>query len=441
MNFAAVSPSAVVGTDRLFGDYFQARVLIAAISGVVMVTGVALGQPLLLGGGAAGICMIVRNVEQILGPHRDSRLSELAVRLLRGCGPYEVDGGKSGGSRPATKPGAPAQPPSPDEPEDQQPLIDMDSIESTGELVAEMLRTNRYALLLRPETASHIDRGDYRLAIRELDERMALVPEGSVLVGMAAERATLGQASSEATPGQLQAKDTFDVRACYLDRWTVSNAEYQQFVDAGGYEQLELWPEESLPALFDFIDTSGCTAPRYWSDGRLIPGQEQLPVVGVSWYEAVAYSRWVGKRLPGDAEWTKACAWPIESAPGRIAQRRYPWGESFDSRRANLWSSGEGGPVEVDAHPDGATVGGLVQMVGNIWEWTNQSLDETTPEAVRFPTALRSIRGGAYNTYFENQATCHFQSGEHPLARRANIGIRLALDMAGLASPQSVDPS
>jgi iron(II)-dependent oxidoreductase len=87
----------------------------------------------------------------------------------------------------------------------------------------------------------------------------------------------------------------------------------------------------------------------------------------------------------------------------------------------------------VDDYPDGATVGGVEQMVGNVWEWTTSTLDETTPQAVRFPSALRTIRGGAFNTYFENQATCHFQSAEHPLARRSNIGIRLAISMETLA--------
>ena len=90
----------------------------------------------------------------------------------------------------------------------------------------------------------------------------------------------------------------------------------------------------------DFVDQTGAPGPRYWSDGQYPAGEQRLPVVGVSWYEAWAYARWVGKRLPTDAEWTKAGAWPVESAPGRIAQRRYPWGESFDVRRAHLYGSG-----------------------------------------------------------------------------------------------------
>src|SRR5262249_11239747 len=136
------------------------------------------------------------------------------------------------------------------------------------------------------------------------------------------------------------------VEALYLDRYPVTNGEFQQFVDSGGYEKLEYWDEEALPALLDFVDQTGQPGPRYWSDGCYPMGEERRPVVGISWYEASAYARWVGKRLPTDAEWTKAGAWPVESAPGRIAQRRYPWGESFDIRRANLWGSSRKGTVD-----------------------------------------------------------------------------------------------
>jgi iron(II)-dependent oxidoreductase len=155
-----------------------------------------------------------------------------------------------------------------------------------------------------------------------------------------------------------------------------------------------------------------------------------LPVVGVSWYEAWAYARWVGKRLPTDGEWTKAGAWPVESSPGRIAQRRYPWGESFDTRRAHLYGSGSTGPVEVDEFPGGMSVGGIHQLIGNVWEWTSTPLVELGDPTLHVSEAVMSIRGGAFDTYFENQATCHYQSGEHPLARRANIGFRLALPMS-----------
>jgi iron(II)-dependent oxidoreductase len=218
----------------------------------------------------------------------------------------------------------------------------------------------------------------------------------------------------------------------------VTNEQFQQFVDAGGYEQLEFWHEESLPALLDCVDQTGCPGPRYWSDGQYPNGEQRLPVVGISWFEAWAYARWVGKRLPTDAEWTKAGAWPVESAPGRIAQRRYPWGESFDVRRAHLYGSGSRGPVAVDEYPGGVSVGGIHQLIGNVWEWTSTPLAEIGDSTLHVPESVMSIRGGAFDTYFENHATCHYQSGEQALSRRANIGFRLALPMRDLESSCSV---
>ena len=150
-----------------------------------------------------------------------------------------------------------------------------------------------------------------------------------------------------------------------------------------------------------------------WSDGQYPTDDQRLPVVGVSWYEAWAYARWVGKQLPTDAEWTKAAAWPVESAPGRIAQRRYPWGESFDVRRAHLYGSGITAPVPVDEFPGGTSVGGIHQLIGNVWEWTSTPLAEVADPTLHVSESVMSIRGGAFDTYFENQATCHFQSGEH----------------------------
>jgi hypothetical protein len=79
------------------------------------------------------------------------------------------------------------------------------------------------------------------------------------------------------------------------------------------------------------------------------------------------------------------------------------------------------------------SIGGVYQLVGNVWEWTGSSLCDSADATLHVPDTMKSIRGGAYDTYFESQATCHFQSGEQPLARRRNIGFRLALPMSDLA--------
>jgi len=268
-------------------------------------------------------------------------------------------------------------------------------------------------------------------AVRHLDEAMGLVPAGRVLLGPLAEQASSSSGAFDADPKALE-RFLHRVEALYLDRYAVTNLDFMQFVQAGGYEKLEYWDEEALPALLDFVDRTGHPGPRYWVEGHFPHGEERRPVVGVSWYEASAYARWVGKRLPTDAEWTKAGAWPVESAPGRIAQRRYPWGESFDIRRANLWGSQRKGTVDVDEYPAGESVGGIFQLVGNVWEWTASPLAATAEPSLHVPETFKSIHGGAFDTYFENHATCHYQSGEHPLARRHNIGFRLSLPMATL---------
>ena len=312
--------------------------------------------------------------------------------------------------------------------------------ESADALVDEMLVTGRYALLLRPEMNRHLDRDHIVRAVRHLDEAMGLVPAGRVLLGPLAEQSSSSSGAVDADPKSLE-RYMHRVETLYLDRYPVSNFEFQEFVDAGGYEKLEYWDEEALPALLDFVDQTGQPGPRFWEDGRYASGEERRPVVGVSWYEASAFARWVGKRLPTDAEWTKAGAWPVESAPGRIAQRRYPWGESFDIRRANLWGSNRKGTVDVDEYPDGESVGGVHQLVGNVWEWTGTSLATTAEPSFHVPETFKSIRGGAFDTYFENHATCHYQSGEHPLARRHNIGFRLALPMSTLEVASDDEPA
>lgn len=310
--------------------------------------------------------------------------------------------------------------------------------ESANALVDEMLAMGRYALLLRPEMSRDLDREHIVRAVRHLDEAMALVPAGRVLLGPLAEQLSSSSGGVDADPKTLE-RFLHRVDALYLDRYPVTNVEFQRFLDAGGYEKLEFWDEEALPALLDFVDQSGQPGPRYWRDGRFPSGEERQPVIGVSWYEANAFGRWAGKRLPTDAEWTKAGAWPVESAPGRIAQRRYPWGESFDIRRANLWGAHKLGPVNVDEFSNGESVGGIHQLVGNVWEWTASSLCATAELSLHAPETLKSVRGGAFDTYFENQATCHYQSGEHPLARRHNIGFRLALPMSTLEVAEDDD--
>jgi iron(II)-dependent oxidoreductase len=304
--------------------------------------------------------------------------------------------------------------------------------QDTDGLIAQMLGQARYALLLRPQIAENLGERQYRRAFESLEHGMALVPDGEVVLGEADEALDddqLDEAERAACKGRVIRVEHF-----FLDRFPVTNEQFRGFVQAGGYEQLNLWDESIWPAILDFVDLTGRPGPAFWQKGRYPAGLERHPVVGISWYEAMAYARWVGKRLPTDAEWVKAASWPVSLSASQRLQRRYPWGESMERKRANLWGSGPNTTVPVDDYPDGVSVGGAYHLIGNVWEWTRgdfRGIPGLHGE-LTFDRPMKSLRGGAFDTYFDNQATCQFQSGEAAIARKHNIGFRCALSVCDL---------
>lgn len=226
------------------------------------------------------------------------------------------------------------------------------------------------------------------------------------------------------------AQELAEVPAFYLDRYAVTNREYARFVAAGCYDNLELWPREVWPSLMQFTDRSGGPGPCDWSDGTHPPGKADHPVVGVCWHEAVAYARFVGKRLPTAIEWQKAGGWPEQLGGG--SGKRYPWGDLFDPGKANLQPSGRGDTVPVNAYPGGDTPNGIRQLTGNVWEWLDDRLDAIPcreGEVFRPWKPMRRTIGGAFDTYLLNEATCHFVTGQAELDRRHNLGFRCALSV------------
>jgi iron(II)-dependent oxidoreductase len=153
-----------------------------------------------------------------------------------------------------------------------------------------------------------------------------------------------------------------------MARAPVTNGEFARFVDDGGYRRRELWGGEG----WRWREGAGAEHPVYWQrDGRgwarksydrVVPLGESLPVLHVNWYEAEAYCRWAGRRLPTEAEWEWAAC-----GPGR---RTYPWGDEPPTpERANLDLRCTG-PVPVGACAAGGSGHGCRQMLGNVWEWT-----------------------------------------------------------------------
>jgi len=311
-------------------------------------------------------------------------------------------------------------------------------------LVRQMLGKGRYALLLRPEVVPNLNQRQFQKASDALDDAMAMVPAGEVVIGRWGDQDETAANAGFGSPGTVVRVENF-----YLDRFLVTNRQYQEFVTAGGYEEMAIWDPEIWPGVLDFVDQTGYPGPRDWNRGRFESGKDDHPVVGVSWYEAAAYARWVGKRLPTGAEWEKAGSWPVNLSVGSRPQRRFPWGDSMDRRRANLWGSGPGATDSVYAFGEGISVGDVHQLIGNVWEWTTTTFGNWSYPArdVVLSTPMKTIRGGAFDTYFDNQATCQFQSGEDPVARKHNLGFRCALSVCDLApapgdaeTPETAEP-
>ncbi|MBB5208297.1 SUMF1/EgtB/PvdO family nonheme iron enzyme [Chiayiivirga flava] len=177
------------------------------------------------------------------------------------------------------------------------------------------------------------------------------------------------------------------MRRFFIDRCNVSNAQFAQFLAASGYA-----PRDT----HNFL--------RHWIDGAPAPGSERQPVRWVSIEDARAYAAWAGKRLPREWEWQYA-------AQGRDG-RRYPWGDAWrdDAVPAPCIARTLRAPDDVDAHPAGASPFGVLDLVGNVWQWTDEYLDDHTRAAVLrggslyrpqtshwyFPQAHRLDRHGKY---------------------------------------------
>lgn len=225
-----------------------------------------------------------------------------------------------------------------------------------------------------------------------------------------------------------------DVPAFRIGRVPVTNGEWQQFVDDGGYRQSRWWSDRG----WQYRISAGLIAPQFWStDGQTrtrfgyvetIPADE--PVQHVTYFEAEAYAAWAGARLPTEVEWEKACAWD----PATNRRRRYPWGDTEPSEKyANLGATALR-PAPVGAYPAGASAYGAEQMLGDVWEWTTSPL-RPWPGFVPmiyqryshpfFDGDYQVLRGGSWAV---EPAILRpsFRNWDHPYRRQIFSGVRLA---------------
>ena len=197
---------------------------------------------------------------------------------------------------------------------------------------------------------------------RALDATLVRVPGGRLQMGR-----------EDGTPDESPAH-AVEIAALYVDRFEVTNAQFQRFVDETGHPP-----------------------PRYWAGGRFPRGQALRPVVGVTWKDANAYAAWAGKRLPTEAEWE----WAARGEEGRL----YPWGNESDPSRENSESKGPGHSAEVGSYPLGATALGIMDLAGNVREWTaDRYAPYRLPHAPPTMGDRMAVRGSSWRTY-DNVAT------------------------------------
>lgn len=188
---------------------------------------------------------------------------------------------------------------------------------------------------------------------------------------------------------------TVTVNPFYMDRTEVTNEQYQQFVAQTGHR-----------------------VPIHWRDGKFPSGQAELPVVNISWDDASAYAKWIGKRLPSEAEWEFAA----RGSDGRI----YPWGNSWSAANANAGKESGGAIAKVGSFPHGASQFGILDMCGNVWEWTSSSLNNYADESKEIAPG-KVIRGGAFDTP-SKRATATYRGVLPPDRLRDKTGFRLVKD-------------
>lgn len=181
---------------------------------------------------------------------------------------------------------------------------------------------------------------------------MVLVPGGDTIVGVEADRVEKLGDRNPTKMAEIAAETPRHVRqveSFYVDSTEVTNLQWKVFLDATGRK-----PSETLTAIG-------------WPNGRIPAGEEYFPVTNVNLPEIAEYLRWCGKRLPTESEWTRAARGDDD--------RDYPWGGAWNSKLAQYGASMPPRPVQVGSYPKGASPFGVLDMAGNVFEWTDTAFE------------------------------------------------------------------
>ena len=277
------------------------------------------------------------------------------------------------------------------------------------------------------------------------------VPAGSFLMGSDKGR------DPEAWEDELSQHEV-TLSAYSISKYPVTNAQYEAFVAAGGYHESRYWTEDGWRWMGERTDR-----PEIYGGSVLdLPNH---PAVGVSWYEAVAFCRWLTERLretgdigpdeevtlPTEAQWEKAARGGLQipnlqsQDPGEMVDnprpdRIYPWGDKFDAVKCNMDDTGIGTTNAVGIFPNGASPYGVLDLSGNVCEWTRSLWGESVHASFRYPynptddredldapdSVLRVMRGGccSWDAWF---VRCAARYRDDPFVFGSNYGFRVVL--------------
>jgi formylglycine-generating enzyme required for sulfatase activity len=231
-----------------------------------------------------------------------------------------------------------------------------------------------------------IGRKQYETARNELDALLALKEDERVLAGR---RKVL---SLMAMPPDMVFVDTGEFEKgtpeisvgnpvgrltkapFYIAKYEVTNHQFKEFVDIGGYRQEKYWDRKGWAMVPMFVSADGHQGPVSWQKGKFPEGAGDEPVRGISFHEAAAYAKWLSEntgkkyRLPDEHQWEKAASW---SNPQK-KRTTYPWGDEWDAEHANF-----GDAVHtIGTDTNDVSPSGCCDMAGNVHEWARAAGDE-----------------------------------------------------------------
>ena len=232
-------------------------------------------------------------------------------------------------------------------------------------------------------------------------------------------------------------RHSIDLPPFWIDRAPVTNAEFAEFIEAGGYCTRAYWSD----AGWAWVKTSGASSPMYWTrtgdswHSRSMDHSAQIepdhPVCHVSYHEAEAYARHVGKRLPTEFEWEAAASW--SSAGDKLS---YPWGNQPPTQDLANLDQLSFGTRAIGSYPRNVSPLGCYGMIGDVWEWTSsdflgypgfQSFPYSEYSEAFFGSDYKVLRGGSWATR-PGAIRSTFRNWDYPIRRQIFSGFRCARD-------------